>query len=348
MSTRFRAQELFGPIAVVVIASYLVGTRSPELLLSVQNTLSLFVMVLALQLFVGNSGVLSFGHGAFAMVGAFVSGIATTPLNIKQRSLQLQNLYPFLIKFNLSIYASLLVAIFAGALVAGLTGLLLMRLSGLAAGIATLALLGVAYNVFFNNTNIGPGSQALPQLPKFNFLEEPLALAVLAMTVVYLVGISRVGRTLRATREDALAAPALGINIMKVRWIAFTISGGIAGLAGAMYSHVAGTAQVQDYYLYYTFMTLSMLIIGGSASIWGAIVGTSLVALVGQILLMMEQRQPILGITVSLPNGTRALIIALTLVVILLWRPTGLTRGREFALRGRKKSPPPLTLEAKI
>lgn len=331
MSTRFRPTEIFGPIVVVILVSYLVGTRSPELLLSVQNTLALFVMVLALQLFVGNSGVLSFGHGAFAMVGAFASGLATTPLNIKERSLQLQNLYPFLVKFNLSLYPSLLIAILAGAIVAGLTGLLLMRLNGLAAGIATLSLLGVAYNIFFNNTNIGPGSQALPQTPKFNFLEEPLILAVLAMLVVYSVGVSRIGRTLRATREDPLAAPALGINIIRVRWVAFTISGGLAGLAGAMYSHVAGTVQVQDYYLYYTFMTLSMLIIGGSASLWGALVGTLTVTVVAQVLIAMEQGKPIFGVVINIPNGTRAVVIALTLVLMLLWRPSGLTRGREFS-----------------
>jgi len=336
MTTRFRWVELLGPIAVVALVSYSVGTRSSELLLNVQSTLALFVMVLALQIFVGNSGVLSFGHGAFAMVGAFASGLVTTPLNIKEHSLQLQNLYPFLAKFNLSLYPSLIVAVIAGVIFAGLTGLLLMRLNGLAAGIATLALLGVSYNVFFNNTNIGPGSQALPQLPKFQFLEEPLFLAIIAMVIVYLVGVSRVGRTLRATREDALAAPALGISIIRVRWLAFAISGGLAGLAGAMYAHVAGTAQVQDYYLYYTFMTLAMLIIGGSASLWGAVVGTLLVTIVGQVLLAMEQGKPIFGVSITIPNGTRALVIALTLVVMLLWRPAGITRGREFAFPRRK------------
>jgi branched-chain amino acid transport system permease protein len=336
MPTRFRLTEILGPVLVVVLISYAVGTRSSELLLSVQNTLALFVMVLALQLFVGNSGVLSFGHGAFAMVGAFASGLATTPLNIKERSLQLQHLYPFLVKFNLSLFPSILIAILAGAIFAGLTGLLLMRLNGLAAGIATLSLLGIAYNVFFNNTNIGPGSQALPQIPKFSFLEEPLALAVLAMLMVYTLGVSRVGRTLRATREDALAAPALGINIIKVRWIAFTVSGGLAGLAGAMYSHVAGTVQVQDYYLYFTFMTLSMLIIGGSASLWGAVVGTLTVTVVAQVLLAMEQGKAIFGLVINIPNGTRAVVIALTLVLMLLWRPSGLTRGRELTF-GRAK-----------
>ncbi len=332
MTTRLRLQELLGPILIVIAFSYVVGLQSAQGLLIVQSTLALFVMVLALHVFVGNSGVLSFGHGAFAMFGAFASGIVTTPSNIKENSLQLQNLYPFLVNLNLGMYPSLLLAIAAGALVAGLSGLLLMRLNGLAAGIATFALLGVAYNIFFYNNRIGPGSQALLALPPFQFLEEPVVLTVIVMLAVYLFGISRAGRTLRATREDPLAAPALGISITRVRWIAFTLSGAIAGLGGAMFAHVAGTVQVQDYYLPYTFMTLSMLIIGGSASLWGATVGTLLVTGIGQILLMMEQQKPILGIVVHIPNGTRAIVIALSLVVMLLWRSEGVTQGREFKI----------------
>ncbi len=104
--TSFSAQELFGPIAVLIISAYVVGTRSASLMLSVQFTLCFLVMVLALQVFVGNSGVLSFGHGAFAMIGAFVSGLATAPFRIKDRALALQDLWPPLVSFNLNIYVS--------------------------------------------------------------------------------------------------------------------------------------------------------------------------------------------------------------------------------------------------
>ncbi len=330
--TSFSPQELFGPIAVLIISAYVVGTRSASLMLSVQFTLCFLVMVLALQVFVGNSGVLSFGHGAFAMIGAFVSGLATAPFRIKDRALALQDLWSPLVSFHLNIYVSLILAAVVGGLVAGLTGSFLMRLNGLAAGIATFAVLGVSYNFFFNNTYIGPGSQALPQVPKFSRMEEPLALAVIAVILVYFLNISPIGRTLRATREDNLAAPALGINIFRVRWIAFTLSGALAGLAGAMYSHVAGTVQVQDYYLGFTFMTLAMLVIGGSASLWGAMLGTLILTAVGQILLLMEQGKPILGLTIDIPNGTRSLVIAATLVFMLLWRPAGITKGKEFKL----------------
>ena len=110
---------------------------------------------------------------------------------------------------QVNLYLSLLIAAIVGGAVAGITGVFLMRLNGLAAGIATFALLGVAYNFFFNNTKFGPGSQALPGVPKFQNLFIPLLLALLALVLVYLLNVSSIGRTLRATREDNLAAPAL-------------------------------------------------------------------------------------------------------------------------------------------
>jgi branched-chain amino acid transport system permease protein len=293
-------------------------------------------MVLALQVFVGNSGVLSFGHGAFAMIGAWVSGMSTASERVKGNALALENLWEPLIGWNLNLYLSILFAAVAGGIVAAISGAFLMRLNGLAAGIATFAVLGLFYNFFFNNTKLGPGSQALPAVPKFSGVYEPLLLAAVAIILVYGLNVSSIGRKLRATREDLMSAPALGISIQKVRWVAFTLSGALAGLSGGMYVHVAGTWQVQDYYLVFTFLTLAMLVIGGSASMWGAIAGTLVVTAVGQILLLWEQGKSIVGLKIDLPNGARSLIIAATLVGMLLWRSSGITKGQEFKFIRRR------------
>jgi branched-chain amino acid transport system permease protein len=261
----------------------------------------------------------------------------TAPVNIKDNALAMNQLWEPLVSPQVNIYVALVISAAVSALIAAITGVFLMRLNGLAAGIATFALLGVAYNVFFNNKKIGPGSQALPGVPLITNNWILLLLAVLSLIIVYFINISRIGRTLRATREDAMAAPALGISIFKVRLIAFIISGAVAGLAGGMYSHVAGTFQVQDYYLEFTFITLSMLIVGGSASIWGALVGTFIITAVGQVLLMMEQDLPVFGIQVQIPLGSRAVIIALTFVAMLLWRSGGVTNGKEFTIPKLKK-----------
>jgi branched-chain amino acid transport system permease protein len=335
--TRFKPIELLGPLMVIFVLSITISLLSASLELAVQFALCNLVMVLALQVFIGNSGVLSFGHGAFAMVGAWISGMSTTSERVKGNALALENLWQPLVSWNFNLYVSILFAMMAGGLVAAISGAFLMRLNGLAAGIATFAVLGLFYNFFFNNTRLGPGSQALPAVPKFSGVYEPLLLAFIAITLVYGLNVSPIGRKLRATREDLMAAPALGISIQKVRWIAFTLSGALAGLSGGMYVHVAGTWQVQDYYLVFTFLTLAMLVIGGSLSMWGAVVGTLVVTAVGQVLLLWEQGKSFLGLEIDLPNGARSLIIAASLVGMLLWRSSGLTNGQEFKLRLRNK-----------
>ena len=334
--TRFKSEEIIGPLIIVSILAISVGLISASLQLAVQFALCNLVMVLALQVFVGNSGVLSFGHGAFAMIGAWVSGMSTASERVKGNALALENLWEPLIGWNLNLYLSILFAAVAGGIVAAISGAFLMRLNGLAAGIATFAVLGLFYNFFFNNTKLGPGSQALPAVPKFSGVYEPLLLAAVAIILVYGLNVSSIGRKLRATREDLMSAPALGISIQKVRWVAFTLSGALAGLSGGMYVHVAGTWQVQDYYLVFTFLTLAMLVIGGSASMWGAIAGTLVVTAVGQILLLWEQGKSIVGLKIDLPNGARSLIIAATLVGMLLWRSSGITKGQEFKFIRRR------------
>ncbi len=330
--TKFSFAELFIPLVVVASSSLWLSGRSTSLLLFIKFTLCYLMMVLSLQVFVGNSGVLSFGHGSFAMVGAFVSGLATAPLMIKQNAMALSNLWQPLVDFKLNLGMSLLASAFAGGVFAAFTGGFLMRLNGLAAGIATFALLGITYNILFNNNHVGPSNQALPGVSQFSNLTLPLVLVLLAMIMVYFYNLSRAGRTLRATREDNLASRGLGINIIRVRWMSFTFSGVLAGLAGAMYAHVGGAVQVQDYYLGFTFYTLAMLIVGGSASLWGAVLGTVVVSGVSQILLMWEQSSPVFGITIHLPIGTRAIVIAGMLVIILLWRPNGISNGSEIKL----------------
>ena len=119
-------------------------------------------------------------------------------------------------------------------------------------------------------------------MPKFAFVDESLVLAVIVIVIVYLIGISRRGRLLRATREDALAARALGASVWHLRVLFFTVSGGIAALSGAMYAHHAGAVTARDFYLGFTFTTLAMLIIGGATSLWGAVVGTVLVTAIGR------------------------------------------------------------------
>jgi branched-chain amino acid transport system permease protein len=223
------------------------------------------------------------------------------------------------------------------AVVATVVGAFLMRLQGLAAGIATFAVLMVTDNIFFNSRAIGPGPQVMPGIPRFPTLEVSLVLAALAVVIAYGVSVSRAGRLLRASREDFLAAQALGVSVWRLRVMFFVISGAMAGLAGAMYAHHSAAISGRDYYLQFTFLTLGMLIIGGAGSVWGAIVGCAAVTGLSRLLLELEQGLQIGKLVFTIPDGVGGLVIAASVVLVLMWRSTGLTRGREFRLPGTRR-----------
>ena len=336
--THWRWSELLGPIVLVVVAAYPSALISPGMRFMVEGALALLVMVLALQVFIGNSGVLSFGHGAFALVGGFTTGLLTMPTLVKENVLT--DLLPFLQSAHTTMALGILLGVLVSAIVGLLVGVFLMRLHGLAAGIATFAVLMVADNIFFNARSVGPGPQVMPQIPRFPFLEVSLLLAVVAIVVAYAVGVSRSGRLLRASREDYLAAQALGASIWRLRVLYFTISAGMAGLSGAMYAHHAAAVSARDFYLGFTFMTLGMLIIGGSGSVWGAVVGCVVVTALSQVLLDLEQGLQLGNLIFEIPAGARSIAIAAALVLVLMWRPSGITGGAEFRLPGRRRKAP--------
>ncbi len=143
---------------------------------------------------------------------------------------------------------------------------------------------------------------------------------------------SRPGRMLRATREDPAAAQAAGIGVHRQRLVAFALSGALCGFAGGLYVHMLGSITTEQVYLELTFITLAMLVIGGATSLWGAVVGALAVSAVDSFLGEAEQGVD-LGVTLDVPAGTRLVVVAALMALVLVLRPSGLTGGRELRLR---------------
>ena len=120
-------------------------------------------MVVSLYVFVGNSGVLSFGQTSFVAVGAFAAGVMTAPTDSKAG--RLPDLFPLLRDHAIGNVPSLLLAAGIGAVYALVVGMPLMRLSGLAAGIATFAVLGITHNVLRYWTKVGPARRPWRSCP---------------------------------------------------------------------------------------------------------------------------------------------------------------------------------------
>ena len=203
-----------------------------------------------------------------------------------------------------------------------------MRLSGLAAGIATFAVLEITNNILRYYERIGPGLNVFSSVPETTDMQQAAIGAVVAIGVAFAYQVSRFGRQLRAARDDAPAARAVGISVYRQRLIAFGLSGALAGFAGGLYVHYL-PINVDAVYLDLTFITLAMLVIGGMTSLWGAVVGA--LAVSGLDSLLAEAENGALGI--DLPSGSRIVVVGALMALVLILRPEGITGGKEVRLR---------------
>ena len=323
------ALELLVPV-VLVVAVALFGTAvSTSTQTYVITTLVNVTIVVALYVFIGNSGVLSFGHISFVAVGAWTAGILSMPT--AEKPAIMPNLAGFLRDTTVGNVPSLALAAAVGAVYALIVGLPLMRLSGLAAGIATFAVLEITHNVLRYWEKIGPGLNTFSAVPETTGLLQAAFGALVAVAVAFLYQHSRYGRMVRATREDAAAARAVGVSVYGQRLVAFTLSGGLAGLAGGLYVHLL-PVNSEQLYLDLTFITLAMLVIGGATSLWGAVVGAVAVSAVDSFLAEAENGIHIAGGSLDLPSGTRIVVVGALMAIVLILRPSGLTGGREIPL----------------
>jgi branched-chain amino acid transport system permease protein len=293
------------------------------------DTLVKVSIVIALYVFIGNSGVLSFGHVSFVALGAWTAGVLSVPAG--EKSAIMPNLASFLRTTTVGNVPSLLLAALAGAVFALVVGLALMRLSGLAAGIATFGVLEITHNVLQYYEKIGPGLNTFSSVPETTGLLQASIGALIAIVVAFGYQRSRFGRMLRATREDSPAASAVGISVYRQRLVAFVLSGALAGLAGGLYVHLL-PINTDSLYLDLTFLTLAMLVVGGATSLWGAVVGALAVSALDSFLSQAENGVKIFGGTLDLPAGTGLVVVGVLMAAVLILRPSGLTGGREFAL----------------
>jgi branched-chain amino acid transport system permease protein len=326
-------QELVGPAALVVAAA-LVGTlvsRSTETYFT--DALVKVAIVVALYVFIGNSGVLSFGHVSFVAIGAWTAGVLSVPA--AEKPAIMPNLAGFLRDRTTGNVGSLALAALVGGACALVVALPLMRLSGLAAGIATFAVLEITHNVLRYYEKLGPGLNTFSSVPETTGLRQAALGALIAIVAAYAYARSRYGRLLRATREDAPAARAVGVSVYLQRLLAFALSGALAGFAGGLYVHLL-PLNTETVYLDLTFITLAMLVIGGATSLWGAVVGALAVSALDSFLAEAENGISLLGRTLDLPAGTRVVVVGALMALVLIVRPSGLTGGRELRILRRR------------
>jgi branched-chain amino acid transport system permease protein len=270
------------------------------------------VLVFALAAFslnflAGIGGIISFGHAAYFGIGAYAAG-----LFVKQLGLPME--------------PALLAAPFAGAAFAALFGYFVVRLSGIYLAMLTLAFAQIVYAVCFqwvevtggDNGIVGvwPSAWASSRLVYF-YLVAAIALAAILLLrrIIY----APFGYTLRAARDSATRADAIGIDVRTHRWLGFTLSGAAAGLAGGLYAFSKGSIDPTMISISMSIDFLVMVLVGGIQTVMGPLVGAAVFHSVKDFFM-------------PLTDAWR-FCLGLSIIVMVLVFPSGLSGAGE-ALRG--------------
>lgn len=293
------------------------------------------ILVLGLQMFMGNSGVLSFAHVGFMGIGAYTSAILSIPVNQKQMALP--DLYAPFMQLEMGFLPAMFIGAFVAALFAAIVGFPIMRLSDTAAAIATFAMLVIVHVVLSQWGAMTNGPRTLFGLLKYTDMWTAFAWAMLVLVFVFLFKNSSLGMKLRASRDNVHAADAIGIDVMKSRWITFTISAFICGMSGALWAHFITSFQPGAFYLTTTFTVLTMLIIGGPQTVTGTAVGVLIITILTEGLRMTENTFSINGLLPFETVGLTEIILAIMLVCMLAFKPGGLIETNELGSRFGKK-----------
>jgi branched-chain amino acid transport system permease protein len=327
----FDLRRLWPLIALLaIVAAIAVAASFAPIVMQRRVTQALvnLVAVVGLYVFIGNSGVLSFGNVAFMAVGAYVSALLT--MKAAAKSVFLPDLPVVIGNAEWLPLPGALAGGSAAALMAVLVGWPLMRLSGISASIATFAVLVITYVVLGNWTSVTGGQNSLMGLPLYVGLWTASLWAIASIVVAFIYQETRSALMLRASREDEAAAEACGVHIVRHRLIAFVISGFLSGVAGVLLAHFLGTVRVETFYLDLTFLIVAMLVIGGMRSLTGAVTGALVIAALTELLRQIEIGVSIGGTTIAAPSGLGDAILALIMLLIILFRPKGIAGGKEI------------------
>ena len=291
------------------------------------------VMAISLNLVVGISGELSLGHAGFMSIGAFSGIIAAAWLNA------LFNIESELLR--------LILAMVVGGVFAGIAGVLIgipvLRLRGDYLAIVTLAFGEIIRNVLnclyfsldgkrlivsFNNPNIpgtilvnGPaGATVSDKIATF-----PMGFALIIFTLIVVMNLinSRSGRAIMATRDNRIAAEAMGINVTKYKMMAFVTAAVLAGMAGALYGLNFSTVAASKFKFDTSILVLVFVVLGGIGNIWGSIIAATLLTVLPELLRTFADY--------------RMLVYAIVLILVMLVTNNPMLRSL-FSRIGRRGS----------
>ena len=344
-------------IAVVYVAVFAAEQLLPpsSMLFTVLKKGATYALVaVSMNLLNGFTGIFSLGQAGFMLIGAYVYGIFTIPVD--QRPVVYQYYDGGLIQFTVPVVVALVLAGLAAALFAFLIGLPVLRLKSDYLAIATLGFAEIIRVVIQWNP-MGPvtnGANMLRLFPSFNdfnitdanghvtvYLSTliPFVISGVCIGLIVLLLNSGYGRALKSIRDDEIASEAMGINLAHHKRMSFCISSFFAGVGGAMLAMYQTTVQAKFFTTAMTYEILLIVVIGGVGSVTGSILSSFLfVAASEWWLRFLDEKQMIGAFEVPLlRNGFRLVVFSLIIMIVVLFFRKGIMGTKELPDLFRRK-----------
>ena len=263
------------------------------------------LLVVGLNLLMGYAGQISLGHAAFFGLGAYTSGILTAT-------------------YQVSPWPAMVAAVALTVAVAVVVGVPTLKLTGYYLAMATLGFGIIVYICFKELVWLTGGPSGLVGIPVLEIggisLDEPgtyyylvWGAALAAIAVSLNIVDSRVGRALRAIHDSEAAARASGISTANLKIWVFAISAVYASVAGSLYAHFITFISPSSFDFMFSIKLVTMVVVGGMASIWGAVFGAATLTVLPEVLAAFHDYDIVL--------------FGLILMVVMIFMPQGLTRG---------------------
>ncbi|WP_017652126.1 branched-chain amino acid ABC transporter permease [Fortiea contorta] len=305
------------------LATY--GSLIVSMVLGAMLGLSLYLPLMA--------GQLSLASPGFYAVGGYIAAILSTTVFATPAS----NLFP--------VPLLLLEMIIAGvvcALLGVVVGIPVLRLRGIYLAIATIAFVEVL-RVLSLNLEITGGAIGIPNIPQpfltqIEYLWIALPLLIISMILFYRLERIRVGRAFTAIREDELAAGAMGINATYYKVLAFTLGAIIAGFIGAISAHFLNTWNARQGTFDASIIYLTFVLIGGSRTFLGSIVGGMLFTALPEVLRNLADTGGLPTWLAQFLRDGRLIIFGLLIVVGTIFFPQGLVTPDIFRKIKKRKN----------
>ncbi len=301
-------------IAAAALVWLLTRGASPYLTTLVAVMFINAALAVSLTLTNGMTGMFSLGHPAFMTIGAYVAAILTFPS--RRKGSMLPDLPEFIAGLDLSLLPAALIAGVVGAAIAFLVGLPVLRLRGHYLAVATLGLIVIVQGLAMNWNGITRGGAGLSGIPRLSNIWWAFGFLALTFAVVWRIKHSSLGRAMMATRENDLAAECTGIDTVRMRMLAFVLGAFFAAVAGALMVHLISVVTPRTYSILLAFNLVVMIVIGGAGSIVGAVLAAFAITGLSEAMRPVEESFGLYGLS--------QVIVALSLILVLYFRPQGL------------------------